>query len=80
MGLILWIVVGILAGWLTGQVMSGHGYGVVADLLIGLVGGVIGGWLFGLLGLSASGILGEILMAAAGGVVLVAILRVFRRV
>ena len=79
MGLILWIIVGVIAGWLTGQVMSGHSYGVLGDLVIGIVGGIIGGWLFGILGLSAAGIIGEILMAAAGGVVLVALLRALRR-
>jgi uncharacterized membrane protein YeaQ/YmgE (transglycosylase-associated protein family) len=80
MHVVVWILSGILAGWLTGLIMRGRGFGVIGDLVIGLLGGLIGGWLFGLLGLAASGWIGEILMAVAGGVVLVAIVRALRRV
>ncbi len=55
MGFIAWIVVGLVAGWLAGQLMKGGGYGVVVDIVLGLLGGVVGGWLFGLLGLSRRG-------------------------
>jgi uncharacterized membrane protein YeaQ/YmgE (transglycosylase-associated protein family) len=50
MGFIAWIVVGLIAGWLAGQVMKGGGYGVVVDIILGILGGVLGGWVFGLFG------------------------------
>ncbi len=47
MGLLYSIVVGLIAGWLAGQVMRGGGYGVLMDIVLGILGGVVGGWLFG---------------------------------
>ena len=79
MQILIWIVVGIIAGWLTGLVMKGKSYGLVGDLIIGLLGGIIGGWLFGLLGLAATSWLGQILVSFVGGVVLVALVRLLRR-
>jgi uncharacterized membrane protein YeaQ/YmgE (transglycosylase-associated protein family) len=74
------ILVGLIAGWLAGQVMKGGGYGVIADLLLGLVGGVIGGWLFGALGIfPGGGMIGSILVAFVGAVILVAITHAIRR-
>lgn len=80
MGIVYWIVVGLVAGWLAGQVMKGGGYGVLADIILGLLGGVIGGWLFGQLGVGAGGgVIGSIVVAFVGAVILVAITRVLRR-
>jgi uncharacterized membrane protein YeaQ/YmgE (transglycosylase-associated protein family) len=79
MRILLWIISGIVAGWLTGLVMKGRGYGLLGNLVIGLLGGVIGGWLFSLFGLTATGWVGEIAVALVGGVVLVAIARFLRR-
>jgi uncharacterized membrane protein YeaQ/YmgE (transglycosylase-associated protein family) len=74
------ILVGLIAGWLAGQVMKGGGYGVIVDILLGLVGGVIGGWLFGALGIgSGGGVIGSIIVAFVGAVVLVAITRAIKR-
>ena len=78
--LITWIVSGIVAGWLAGILVRGRGFGLIGDLVIGLLGGLIGGWLAGLIGIAPINWLGEILVAAFGGVVLVAIVRVLRRV
>jgi len=50
-GLIWWIVVGLIAGWLAGKVMKGGGFGVLMDIVIGMVGAILGGWAFGLLGI-----------------------------
>jgi len=47
MNILIWIITGVIAGWLTGMVMKGRGYGILGDLIIGLLGGVIGGWLLG---------------------------------
>ena len=79
MNILIWIISGIIAGWLAGMFVKGSGFGIIGDLIIGLIGGLLGGWLFGLLGVSASSWIGQVLVAAAGGVVLVLILRMFRR-
>jgi uncharacterized membrane protein YeaQ/YmgE (transglycosylase-associated protein family) len=74
-GLISWIVVGLIAGWLAGKVMKGGGYGVVADIVLGILGGIVGGWVFGILGLHAGGLVGSIVVAFVGAVILVWIVR-----
>lgn len=79
MNVLLWIISGVIAGWLAGLLVRGRGFGLVGDLLIGLLGGLIGGWLAGLLGIQASSWLAQILVAALGGVVLVAVIRLIRR-
>jgi uncharacterized membrane protein YeaQ/YmgE (transglycosylase-associated protein family) len=80
MGFLAWIVVGLIAGWLAGQVMKGGGYGVAVDIILGLVGGVLGGWIFGRLGISAGGgMIGSIIVAFVGAVILVGITRLLKR-
>jgi len=80
MGILAWIVVGLIAGWLAGQVMKGGGYGMVADIILGLLGGVLGGWIFGKLGISAGGgMIGSIIVAFIGAVILVGITRLLKR-
>jgi uncharacterized membrane protein YeaQ/YmgE (transglycosylase-associated protein family) len=80
MSILIWIISGIIAGWLAGLIVKGGGFGLIGDLLVGLIGGLIGGWLAGVLGLQASSWLGQILVAALGGVVFVVILRALRSV
>ena len=76
MGLFYWIVVGLIAGWLAGKVMRGGGYGVVIDIVLGILGGIVGGWVFGMLGIwPGGGILGSIIVAFVGAVILVWITR-----
>ena len=80
MGILAWIVVGLIAGWLAGQVMKGGGYGVLVDIILGILGGVVGGWIFGALGIwHGGGMIGSILVAFIGAVILVAITRVLKR-
>jgi len=75
-----WIIVGLIAGWLAGQVMKGGGYGVLVDIILGLLGGLLGGWLFGQLGLGAGGgMVGSIIVAFIGAVILVGITRLIKR-
>lgn len=74
-GFVAWIVIGLLAGWLSGKVTRGAGFGLVADLCLGLVGGVIGGWIFGLLGIGHYGYIGGLTAATVGAVVLLALAR-----
>ena len=78
LSLLGWIAVGIIAGWLTGKLMRGGGYGILMDLVLGLVGAVIGGWIFGGLGILANGVLGSLAAATVGAVILVATVRLFR--
>jgi uncharacterized membrane protein YeaQ/YmgE (transglycosylase-associated protein family) len=80
MGFLVWIVVGLIAGWLAGQLMKGGGYGVAADIILGIVGGLLGGWVFGLLGISTSGgMVGSIVVAFIGAVILIGITRLLKR-
>jgi uncharacterized membrane protein YeaQ/YmgE (transglycosylase-associated protein family) len=72
------IVIGIIAGWLTGKIVRGAGYGVLGDLLLGLVGAVIGGWIFTQLGILAHGLLVGLAAATLGAVLLVTVARLFR--
>jgi uncharacterized membrane protein YeaQ/YmgE (transglycosylase-associated protein family) len=77
--LIWWAVVGLIAGWAAGQLMKGGGYGVVMDIVLGIVGAVIGGWLLGALGITAGGFIGTIVVAIIGAVFLIWITRLSRR-
>ena len=80
MGFITWILVGLVAGWLAGQVMKGGGYGVLVDIILGMLGGIVGGWVFGALGIwPAGGMIGAIIVAFVGAVILVAISRMLKR-
>ncbi len=54
MNIIIWLVVGAIAGWLAGNIMKGRGFGLIGNIIIGIVGGILGGYLFGLIGLSLS--------------------------
>ena len=75
MSLIWEIAIGILAGFLAGKIMRGKGYGVLIDLLLGLVGSVVGGFVFGLLGLHGYSLVGQLVIATAGAVMLVWLVR-----
>lgn len=76
-GLLAWIVIGLIAGWLTGTVTRGRGFGCFADTILGMVGALIGGWIFSKLGIAEFGFLGSLAAAFVGAVVLVAIARLF---
>ncbi len=80
MHILVWIISGIIAGWVAGLIMRGRGYGIIGDFLLGLVGGIIGGWLAREVGVWPHSWLGEIIIAVIGGVVLVAIVRILRRI
>ena len=79
MGILAWIVVGLIAGWLAGMVMRGGGYGVLGDIIIGVVGALLGGWIATTFLHIAGGMTGinlySILVAFAGAVVLLVLLR-----
>src|SRR5271157_4549679 len=80
MGFLIWIVVGLIAGWLAGQVMKGGGYGIVVDIILGILGGLLGGWIFGMLGIwQGRGMIGSIIVAFIGAVILVWITRLIKK-
>ncbi len=80
MGILSWIIVGLIAGWLAGQVMKGGGYGMVVDIILGILGGIVGGWVFGLLGIwPGRGWIGSIIVAFIGAVILVGISRLLKK-
>jgi uncharacterized membrane protein YeaQ/YmgE (transglycosylase-associated protein family) len=75
-----WIIVGLIAGWLAGKIMRGSGYGMIGDILLGIIGAVVGSWLVGFLGIRlGGGLLTTILVATLGAVILVALARLLRR-
>jgi uncharacterized membrane protein YeaQ/YmgE (transglycosylase-associated protein family) len=75
----LWLLlVGLIAGWLAGMLVDGGGYGIVGDMIVGVLGALIGGWLFGGLW-PGGGLLGSILVATLGAILLIVVLRVLRR-
>src|SRR5262249_22884500 len=74
--LIWWILVGLIAGWATGKIMKGSGYGTLGDIVLGIVGAIVGGWIMGLLGFSGQGgTIYTILVAILGAVILVWLIR-----
>ena len=79
MHLIWFLLVGLVAGWLAGKLMKGSGYGVVGDIVLGVVGAFVGGFLFRLIGISAYGTIGAIIVATIGAMVLVALARALRK-
>jgi uncharacterized membrane protein YeaQ/YmgE (transglycosylase-associated protein family) len=78
MWLIVELALCVLAGWATGQIMKGGGYGLIGDLLLGLVGGWLGGFLLGRF-VMGGGLVGEFLVRLVGAVVLVALVRLLKR-
>lgn len=74
-GLLWWIIVGLIAGALAGMVMRGGGFGIVGDIIVGILGAIIGGFLAGLLGIGSSNIIVSIIIAFIGACILIAILR-----
>lgn len=73
---ILWfLLIGLCAGWLAGKVMKGNSFGLLGNLIVGVIGALIGGFLFGQLGVSTNGLFGELLSATVGAIILLWILR-----
>jgi len=80
MQFVWFVLVGLVAGWLAGMLVKGGGFGVVGDIVVGIVGALIGGFLFNSLGLgTGSGLLGAIIVATIGAIVLIFILRLIKR-
>lgn len=80
MSILTWIIVGLIAGVLASIVMGGTGYGLIGDIIIGIVGAFVGGWVFSALGVASpiGGLAGTILVAFVGAVLLLFLLRLLR--
>ena len=79
--LIIWLIVGAIAGWLAGMVVKGSGYGLIGDIIVGIVGGFIAGWLLPQLGIAiGAGFIAAIIDAFIGAVILLIALRLVKRV
>lgn len=74
------LLIGLVAGWLTGLLMRGRGYGILADILLGLIGAVIGRWIFESLGIIAVGAVGHLAMSTVGAIALVALVHALRKI
>ena len=74
-----WLVVGLIAGFLASRVMRGGGYGLIGDIVVGLIGAFIGGWLASFLGLGSFGLIGSIVVAFIGACILIAIFHAVSR-
>jgi len=79
-GLIWWVIVGLIAGWATGKIMKGSGYGTMMDIVIGIAGAIVGGWVMGLLGFAGQGgLIYTILVAILGAVILTVVVRALKK-
>ena len=77
--LIIFLVIGAIAGWLAGQVMKGRGFGLVGNLVVGVVGAFIGGFIFGKMGIMSSGMVGTFVAAVVGAIVLLGIISLVKK-
>jgi uncharacterized membrane protein YeaQ/YmgE (transglycosylase-associated protein family) len=79
MSLIWFLLIGLVAGWLAGKLTRGKGFGVIGDVVVGVIGAFVGGFLFRLVGLSAHGTIGSIIVATIGAMVLVFVVRTLKK-
>ena len=79
-GLVIFLAIGAVAGWLAGILMKGGGFGLLGNIVIGIIGAVVGGFVFGLLGISAGGLIGSIITATAGAALLLFVVRLIKQV
>ncbi|HEX5958636.1 MAG TPA: GlsB/YeaQ/YmgE family stress response membrane protein [Hyphomicrobiaceae bacterium] len=79
--LIVWLVIGAIAGWLAGQIMTGGGFGLVGNIIVGIIGAAVAGWLFPYLGLSFFGnpLVGAIVNALIGSIIVLFVLGLLKR-
>lgn len=78
-GLIIFLAIGALAGWLAGTLMKGGGFGLPGNIVVGVIGAVVGGYMFALLGISAGGLIGSIVTATAGAALLLFVVRLIKQ-
>lgn len=79
MSIMMYLVIGVVAGWLAGKLVKGSGFGLVGDLCVGVIGSIVGGFVLDLAGVHAGGLVGRLLSATLGAVLLLFVVRYFRR-
>ena len=79
MGFLWFIIIGIVAGFVAGTLMRGGGFGILVNLVVGIIGAVLGGWVFGLLGIATTGIIGSLVTATVGAIILLWIISLFNK-
>ena len=79
MSLLWFLLVGLIAGWLAGLIMKGSGYGIIGDIVIGIIGALIGGQVLGWLGIHTYGLIGNICTALVGAIILIFLIRLVKR-
>ena len=77
--LLIFLAIGAIAGWLAGTLVKGGGFGLLGNIIVGIVGAFVGGYLFGALGISTGGIFGSIITATVGAIVLIFAIRVLKK-
>lgn len=79
-GVLIWLVIGAVAGWLAGNIVKGYGFGLVGNIVVGIVGALVGGFVFGAIGVvNTLGLVGTLIGATAGAVLLLFVLRFIKR-
>lgn len=78
-GLIWFLLIGLCAGWLAGKIMKGGGFGVIGDLIVGVIGAFLGAWVFSMLGIGAGGLLGALVTATVGALLLLFLIRLIKK-
>lgn len=77
--IILFLLIGAVAGWLAGKLMKGGGFGLIVNIIVGVIGGFLGGWLMSLAGIQKAGLLWELIVSVIGAVVLLFVISLFKR-
>ena len=78
-GLFIFLLIGAVAGSLAGLIMRSGGFGLLGDIVVGVIGAEIGGWLFGVLGIAVGSLIGSIIAATVGAIILIALIRLVKR-
>ncbi|MFL9482332.1 GlsB/YeaQ/YmgE family stress response membrane protein [Chitinophagaceae bacterium LWZ2-11] len=79
MSFLLFLIIGAISGWLAGQLFKGSGFGLIGNIIVGIVGGFIGGWLAGKLGIGGGGLVWQIIISVAGAWVLLFIISLIKK-
>lgn len=79
MSFVIWLLIGAVSGWLAGQIMKGGGFGLIGNIVVGIIGALVGGWLAGLLGISiGGGLVSSIITAVLGAIVFLFVISLVR--
>jgi len=79
MNFVYFLIIGLIAGWLAGQIMKGKGFGLIGNLIVGVIGAILGGFIFGLLGIAANSLIGALIAALVGAIVLLWIIGLIKK-